>query len=183
MTNGDVPLTQIPTIHRDPPGGYHDFLLYFPFVSVGLSLSSTTQQQSQEFYNLRRKNIFYRTLTRCDSRTLHINKPRNFFFTSHPKQITPGLDPPFKKAYQLPRRHRRRHPSWNCACGNGASCCHPSSHCAWPNAWTPSSCRPSWRTPCGARNVSWAPWFNRLKTTGSKQLRAGHSGETTQNTE
>ena len=129
------------------------------------------------------KIFFYRTLTRCDSRTLHINKPRNFFFTSHPKQITPGLDPPFKKAYQLPRRHRRRHPSWNCACGNGASCCRPSSRCAWPTAWPPSSCRPSWRTPCGARNVSWAPWFNRLKTTGSKQLRAGHSGETTQNTE
>ena len=111
--------------------------------------------------------FFYRTLTRCDSRTLHINKPRNFFFTSHPKQITPGLDPPFKKAYQLPRRHRHRHPSWNCACGNGAWS-HPSSSCAWPNAGTggtTSSCHPSWRTPFCARNVSSAPWL--LGTTGA----------------
>ena len=183
MTNGDVPLTQIPTIHRDPPGGYHDFLLYFPFVSVGLSLSSTTQQQSQEFYNLRRK-IFFSNSDQLRFANITHNKPRHVFFYIAPQNKQhQDWTPPLKKTYQLPRRHRRRHPSWNCACGNGASCCHPSSHCAWPNAWTPSSCRPSWRTPCGARNVSWAPWFNRLKTTGSKQLRAGHSGETTQNTE
>ena len=81
-------------------------------------------------------------------------------------------------AYQLPRRPPRR-PSWTCACGNCASYL-PSSHYAWPNGGTPSSCRPSWRTPCGARNVSWAPWFKRLGTTGSKQLlRTRHSGEAT----
>ena len=64
--------------------------------------------------------------------------------------------------YQLLR------PSWTCACGNGASC-HPSSHCAWPNGGLPSSYHPSWQRPSCARNVSWAPWFHRLKTTGSRQ--------------
>ena len=41
------------------------------------------------------KNIFYRTLTRCDSRTLHINKPRHVcFFYIAPKTNYTGLDPP-----------------------------------------------------------------------------------------
>ena len=71
--------------------------------------------------------------------------------------------------YQLLR------PSWPNACGNGAFC-HPSSHCAWPNAWLPSSCHPSWRRPYGARHVSWAPWY-RLKTKDSKQLQTGQTGE------
>merc|ERR550514_1304395 len=65
-------------------------------------------------------------------------------------------------------RHRRR-PSWRNACGNDASC-RPSSRCAWPTAWPPSSCRPSWRTPSCATHVSWAPWFQRLETTNERQL-------------
>ena len=91
---------------------------------------------------------------------------------------TPQQQPTRHRAHQLLRRPHHR-PSWTCACGNGASCC-PSWHCAWPNAWPTSSCRPSsWRTPSCARNVSWEPWFNRLETTGSGQLlRAAQSGET-----
>ena len=42
MTNGDVPLTQIPTIHRDPPGGYHDFL-HFPSSPLDLFVLKRTQ--------------------------------------------------------------------------------------------------------------------------------------------
>ena len=68
-------------------------------------------------------------------------------------------------------RHRPR-PSWTCACGNGASWSHLSSRCAWPNAGTSSSCHPSWRPPFCARNVSWAPWFERLGTTGTQQLQS-----------
>ena len=70
---------------------------------------------------------------------------------------------PTQNTYHRLRRHR--HPSWTCACGNGASCCRPSWHCAWPNAGPTSSCRPSWRRPSCATNVSWAPWCNRLETT------------------
>ena len=67
-------------------------------------------------------------------------------------------------------RHHRRHPSWTCACGSGAST-RASSRCAWPNA-SPSSCRPSSRTPFCARNVSSAPWFQRLaRLMGAGQLR------------
>lgn len=86
---------------------------------------------------------------------------------------------PTQSPYQrLRRRHR---PSWTCACGNGASC-RPSSRCAWPSAGPPSSCRPSWRTPSCATNVSWAPWCNRLETTNERQLlRARQSGDVNRN--
>ena len=79
------------------------------------------------------------------------------------------------QTYHKLRHHR--HPSWTCACGNGASC-RPSSRCAWPTAWPPSSCRPSWRMPSCGTNVSWAPWFQRLETTNSGQLRTTQSGGT-----
>ena len=59
-------------------------------------------------------------------------------------------------------------PSSTNVCGSGAST-HPSSRCAWPTAWPPSSCRPSWRTPSCATHVSWAPWFQRLETTNERQ--------------
>ena len=68
--------------------------------------------------------------------------------------------------YRLLRRRRR--PSWSCACANGAWP-NASSRCAWPSAW-PSSCCPSSRRPSCARNVSSAPWFKRLGTTGATQL-------------
>ena len=86
--------------------------------------------------------------------------------------LDPGLYEPVTHPLPTPTyhdlRHRRR-PSWRNACGNGASC-RPSSHCAWPTAWPPSSCRPSWRTPSCATHVSWAPWFQRLKTTNEQLL-------------
>ena len=66
-------------------------------------------------------------------------------------------------------RHHRQQPSSTCACGNDAWS-HPSSSCAWPSAGTTSSYRPSSRRPFCARNVSWAPWFEQLGTTGAVRV-------------
>ena len=43
------------------------------------------------------KIFFYRTLTRCDSRTLHINKPRNFFLHRTQNKLHRDWTPPLKR--------------------------------------------------------------------------------------
>ena len=147
----------------------------FPCVSCRLHLSSQNNRGERQrciiigtrkqtaattflVFNLPRFQ-HHRTKMKCTtfpSATYCCEQYLKYYYANRPTQNT----------YHRLRRHR--HPSWTCACANCAWT-RASSRCAWPTAW-PSSCRPSWRRPSCARNVSSAPWFKRLGTTGATQL-------------